>query len=90
MMLSVNTEGAVPLVQLTSELSIYTVGVLKAALLEASAQAERIDVDLSQVTEVDTAGLQFMLLAARFPGKSVRFVNLSPTVQRLYDLAHLD
>ena len=38
---------------------------------------------------MDTAGLQLMLIAKRYPGKSVQFVNHPPAVLRLVDLANL-
>lgn len=50
------------------------------------------DVDLSGVTEIDSAGLQLMLMAKReaaILGKEVRFVRHSDPVLELIDLCAL-
>jgi len=74
---------------LAGELTIYTVAEIKAALGEAMEADNEIEVDLSGVTEIDTAGLQLMLIVKRNPGKEVRFVNHPASVLRLIDLANL-
>ena len=81
--------GRAAQVALRGELTIYTVAEIKAGLAEAMAGADEIEVDLSGVDEMDTAGLQLMLIAKRNPGKTVRFANHPPTVRRLVDLANL-
>lgn len=74
---------------LRGEFTIYTVTEIKAALAAELAEVDEIEIDLSGVNEMDTAGLQLMLIAKRFPGKTVRFVNHPPVVLRLVDLANL-
>lgn len=76
-------------VTLAGELTIYTAAEIKAALAEAMETSSAIEVDLSGVTEIDTAGLQLMLIAKRNPVTEVRFVNHPETVLRLVDLANL-
>ena len=76
-------------VTLSGELTIYSVAEIKSALAEAMGKASEIEVDLAGVTEVDTAGLQLMLIVKRHPGCDVRFVNHSPEILRLVDLANL-
>lgn len=76
-------------VSLTGELTIYTVGEIKATLAQAMEHADEVEVDLSGVTEVDAAGVQLMLIAKRNPGKSVVFTKHTPAVLRLVDLANL-
>lgn len=75
--------------RLEGELSIYTVAEIKAALTRAMDDNDEIEVDLEAVTEIDTAGLQLMLIVKRNPGKLVRFVNHPLSVMRLVDLANL-
>ena len=82
-------QGSTARVALTGELTIYSAAEVKAGLAEAMAVASEIEVDLSGVTEMDTAGLQLMLIAKRNPGKEVRFTNHTPAVLRLVDLANL-
>ena len=76
-------------VTLSGELTIYSVAEIKSALAEAMGKASEIEVDLAGVTEVDTAGLQLMLIVKRDPGCDVRFVNHPPEILRLVDLANL-
>jgi anti-sigma B factor antagonist len=76
-------------VKLAGELTIYTAVEIKAALAEVMVESSEIEVDLSGITEIDTAGLQLMLIVKRNPGKMVRFVNHPASVLRLVDLANL-
>jgi anti-anti-sigma factor len=56
---------AVHRLPLTGELTIYTAAELKGRLLTALAAADPVEIDLSQVSEIDTAGLQLLMLAKR-------------------------
>ena len=76
-------------VKLAGELTIYTAAEVKAALAEVMIKSGQIEVDLSGVTEIDTAGLQLMLIVKRNPESMVRFVNHPASVLRLVDLANL-
>jgi anti-sigma B factor antagonist len=71
------------------ELTIYTVAEIKAALAEAMAGADELEVDLFGVTEVDSAGIQLMLIAKRNAGKRVVFTKHPAAVRRLIELASL-
>lgn len=71
------------------ELTIHQVAALRDELSQACAQWPSIDIDLARVTEIDSAGLQWMLMTKRIPGLSVRFVNHSPTVIDWLDLSGL-
>lgn len=69
-------------VALQGELTIYTVAETRNRLLAAMAGADRLTIDLGAVTEIDTAGLQLLLLAGRKPGKDVSFARHSAAVRR--------
>lgn len=71
------------------ELTIYTVGEIRNRLLEVMAMTDKVEIDLAGVTDIDTAGLQLMLLAKRKPGKEVRFTHHSAAVLRLVDMANV-
>jgi anti-anti-sigma factor len=74
------------------ELTIYRALELKGALLAAVAQHDAVKVDLSQVTEIDTAGVQLLLLAkrtARLAGKELRLLERSPAVVEVFGLLDL-
>ena len=87
--IEIKREGRQVAMVLSDELTIYTVAETKAALASIFEETSEVEIDLSGVNEMDTAGLQFMLIAKRYPGKAVRFVNHPPAVLRLVDLANL-
>jgi anti-anti-sigma factor len=87
MTISVHEDGC--RVTLAGELTINTVNEIKARLMLAMAGHDKTDIDLGRVEELDSAGLQLMLMAKRGAGKTVRFVNHSDAVLRLLDLANL-
>lgn len=89
--MSVNIEysGQGARMTLSGELTIYSVTQIKSALAEAMGRASEVEVDLEGVTEIDTAGLQLMLIVKRHPGSAVRFVNHPSAVLRLVDFVNL-
>jgi anti-sigma B factor antagonist len=89
MSVEVEYTGTSARVMLGGELSIYSVAEVKSALAEAMVRASELEVDLSGVTEIDSAGLQLMLIVKRHPESAVRFVGHPPEVLRLVDLAQL-
>lgn len=85
--------SAVPTLALEGELTIQTAGDRKAALLALLERGERVAVDLSGVTEMDTAGLQLLLLLrreARLLGRVVDVVGASAAVVDTLAIVHLD
>lgn len=71
------------------EVTIYSVAALKAGLDALAPSLAEIEIDLSGVSEIDTAGLQLMLMAKRIEGRSVRFVNHSEVVLQLLEISNL-
>lgn len=76
------------------EFNIFTAAETRSCLLEHihAAQAPDIEIDLSQVSEIDTAGLQLMIMAKREAAaldKPLRFVGQSAPVLELLDLCDL-
>jgi anti-anti-sigma factor len=74
---------------ITGEMSIFRAAELKAMLLDAPAPTE---VDLSGVTEIDTAGLQLLVLAKRHAqaqGRELRLVGHSAAVTDVFDLLNV-
>lgn len=77
---------------LEGELTIYTAAELKGRLLEALAAPEPLEIDLSQVSEIDTAGLQLLMLAKREAaarGTSLTLTGHSHAVIECLDLCNL-
>lgn len=73
-------------------LSIYNAAEHMGRLINALAAATALDVDLSGVEDIDTAGLQLLLLLKREgqrTGKAVRIVGHSPAVRSVIDFCGL-
>lgn len=78
--------------RIEDDLSIYRAAALKGPLLDPLGRASEIEVDLSQVAEMDSAGLQLLVLLKReaaAAGKRVGFSGHSPSVIRLLDLYNM-
>lgn len=82
-----NSDG----IALAGEFNIFTAAPTKERLIDAihRAQGTEIEIDLSEVSEIDTAGLQLMVMAKRLAaehGKAVLFAGHSSAVLQLLDL----
>lgn len=64
-------------VGIDGELTIYTVAELAAALLPQIGATPRLHLDLSQVTEMDGAGLQLLALIQREAGNTGTALSLA-------------
>lgn len=78
------------LAAIAGEMNIYAVAGLKEAIGQLAAGHQTLDIDLSGVTEVDTAGLQLILAARGLPGCAVRFTRHSPAVRQLLEQVRLE
>ena len=82
-------KSALPPLRIQGELSIYRAAELKQALL---ADPAPIEVDLSGVTDIDTAGVQLLMLAkraAQTEKRELRFVAHSQAVADVFELLNL-
>lgn len=78
--------------QVSGELTIFHAAEARFRLREELEGAKGLEVDLSQVTELDTAGAQVLLWLkreARAQGRSVPFVHHSAAVVEVLDLLNL-
>lgn len=69
-------------------MTIYECVEIKRELTESLAQAQALHIDLSAVDEMDTAGLQLLLLARREAtrqGKEARLIGVSAESQEVLD-----
>ncbi len=76
--------GSVCRLHVAGEMTIYSALELKERLLGSLARYAELDVDCSDVTEVDSAGLQLLLLAkreARSVGKQMQVSSPSQAMQ---------
>lgn len=74
------------------DLTIRRVQEMKDVLLARLAQSQALEVDLAGVTEIDTAGVQLLLMvrrAAQASRKELRLVAHSPAVIALFELLRI-
>ena len=79
------------MIRITGEMSIYRAAELKPLLLQAVADggAAPLEIDLSEVSEFDSAGLQLLLAArqaAAEAGRALRLHEPSPAVREVFEL----
>ena len=89
--MSTNTEnsGDVTRLSIKGELTIFRAQELKPSLL---ASQPRMEVDLSGVTDIDTAGVQLLMLAkktALAEQRELRLVGHSPVVIDVFELLNV-
>ena len=77
-------------IRVTGEMTVYTAGQIKQLLVDALAEGPaNVQVDLSGVSEFDTAGLQLLLLVHRealVSGRSLQFAAASNIVREVLTL----
>ena len=74
------------------ELNIFSATALRQRLLDTISSSKEIEVDLSQVSEIDSAGVQLMVAAKREAtarSKPLSFTGYSPAVLDLIELYDL-
>lgn len=79
-------------IAIDGELTIYRAADLKVTMLEALRKSRVLEVDLSGVTELDTAGLQVLMLAkntAAADKRELRLLNHSPAVVEIVEMLNL-
>ncbi|OYY93794.1 MAG: hypothetical protein B7Y41_10030 [Hydrogenophilales bacterium 28-61-23] len=82
-----------PLLVIEGAVTIYSAQELKDQLLVAVRDNPELQLDLSQVTELDSAGLQLLYLAKREAARgshSLRIVAHSDAVREVFDLCNLN
>ena len=74
---------------ISEDMNVYNAYAQKAMLLKALAGCQELDIDLSQVSEMDTAGLQILLLTKREALKANKTVRLTAHSKAVTDLIDL-
>lgn len=86
------TDGAAHLI-LDGPMTIYNAGEIKAQLMSGLQAAPIIELDLSHVNEMDTAGFQLLVMAKRESqrqGLTLRIIAHSPAVREVIDFYNMD
>ena len=84
-----NDETPVTRIEIRGEFNIFTATALRQQMLDALEQTGDVEVDLSGVNEIDSAGIQLMLAAKReaaLRNKGLRFAGHS---REVYDVLEL-
>lgn len=92
MPLHATVHGGVRRLRVQGEMNIYTAGEMKGALMRELGATHELEVDLHEVEELDTAGLQLLIMLrreGREAGKEVRLVGHSPAVLEVMDICNL-
>ncbi len=85
-------DTSTPHLGIEGEMTIYTAAQLYAELVPFLALASPLDIDLSQVTEIDGAGLQLLMLAKRETlrtGVALQLSGHSQVVLEVFELCDL-
>jgi len=82
----------VGVVYLSGDLNIYHVNEVKKELFEAISNNEKIAIDASRISEVDSSGIQLLLSAkieSESKNKVLKIINHSPPLIKVIDLMGL-
>lgn len=74
------------------DMTIYHAEALKSELMDMLEHHQAIELDLSQIAEIDTSGVQLLMLAKRESlkqRKELRIVAHSPAVSELMDFYNI-
>lgn len=87
-----DTEDTVGHIGIKGEFNIYTAAALQQLLLDALNAGSKVEIDLSDVGEMDCAGLQLLIAARREAarqGKPIHISGSNPVVLELLELCAL-
>jgi anti-sigma B factor antagonist len=74
---------------ISEDMTIYNAAAQKQMLLDALVDCDELDIDLSQVSEIDTAGFQILLLTKRVALKTNKTMRLSAHSRAVTELLDL-
>lgn len=92
MTIRIEEKNGISLLHIEGEMTIYTAAELKSQLLPHLTRPGALNIDLSQVSEVDSAGLQLLILAkreTRITGQTLLLTSHSRAVQEAFELCNL-
>lgn len=91
-MITTETRSGICHAQVNGEMTIYTATECRNLLQQCLQSCEQAEINLSGVTEIDSAGVQLLIQAKREGvrlGKSIKLVSHSPSVMEIIDLFQL-
>lgn len=87
-----STADATGTLHIDGEMTIYRAAELKGVLLQALRAPRPLEIDLAEVIDIDSAGVQLLMMAkqaARAQGTELRLVRHSPAVLDVFELLDL-
>lgn len=84
-----NDTSATTHVEIKGEMSIFTALTVRQQLLDALEQPGDIEVDLSSVSEMDSAGIQLLIAAKREAALHARTLRFTGHSRAVFDLLEL-
>ena len=90
--MSDESQDGVTRIAIDGEMTIYRAADLKVTVLEALRKTRALEIDLSGITELDTAGLQVLMLAkqtANADQRELRLLRHSPAVVEIFEMLDL-
>jgi len=75
--------------KIESEMTIYNAAEMKSTLMDTLNKCKELEIDLTKVGEMDSAGIQLLLLAKREAAdqnKQLRLINHSDATLELFNL----
>ncbi len=91
-MLNLNEHPDQLAISLTGELTIQNAEAVKAGLLDALGRGKAMTLDLANISELDSAGVQLLYYAKKMAEAeqlSLQLLNHSPAVVEVFELYHL-
>jgi len=92
MMIRIETNAGLRKIRIEGEMNIYSAPELKRRLLDQLGSADKMEINLSHVSEMDSAGFQVLCLAKREAvnnGKTLHFTSHSPAVAEVMGLYNM-
>lgn len=92
MMIRIETNAGLSQFRIEGELNIYIAHELKRRLLDQLSSADEMEINLSHVSEMDSAGFQVLCLVKREAvnnGKTLHFTSYSPAVAEVMGLYNM-
>lgn len=89
-MVNIEASNGVCHARVIGEMTIYHAAEMKGELLPCLERAAELEIDLSEVSEIDTAGLQLLLMVKREAvsvGKTLRLTGYSDSTMELLELS---
>lgn len=90
---NIQRDGSRAQVDIAGDMSIYDASELKHKLFSEFVHVQEMEIDLGEVAEIDTSGLQLLMLLkreARAAGKKLQLISHSAAVLEVLELLRMD